>query len=54
METMESLVYILMQELFENDLYDIQELTEKYRLSNNQRNLLKNIYDELYGAEENE
>lgn len=54
METIESLVYILMQELFENDLYDIEELTEKYTLNNEQVNNLNTIYNELYGAEENE
>ena len=54
METIESLVYILMQELFENGLYDIEELTEKYTLNSEQVKELTNIYNELYGEQESE
>lgn len=46
---MESLVYILMQELFENNLYDIDFLSSKYLMTDYQIKLLNNIYNELYG-----
>jgi hypothetical protein len=50
----ESLVFILMQELFENDLYDIDYLACKYTMNDSQIELLNNIYNELYGDEEDE
>lgn len=46
---MESLVFILIQELFENDLYDIDFLSSKYAMNDYQIELLNNIYNELYG-----
>ena len=49
METNELLVYILLQELFENGLFDIEELSQKYTLSNKQIKKLEEIYNTLYG-----
>lgn len=43
-----------MQEMFENDLFDIAELTEKYTLNSEQVEELTNIYNELYGEQESE
>lgn len=54
METTKSLVYVLMQEMFENDLFDIAELTEKYTLNSEQVEELTNIYNELFGEQESE
>ncbi len=47
----EGLTAILMQELFENGLFDISELVVKYRLNANQTNALKELYDEYYGED---
>ena len=48
MSISESLVYILIQELFESDAFDINYLTEKYILSNKQIKKLEKIYNTLY------
>lgn len=45
----ETLTYILLQELFENGLFNIDELSEKYTLSNLQIKKLNKVYNELYG-----
>lgn len=45
----ETIIYILLQELFENDLFDIDYLTQKYTLSNRQIKKLNEIYNILYG-----
>ena len=47
-----SLVYILMQELFENDLFEIEDLTNKYSLNKEQIKELDSIYNELYGEDD--
>lgn len=52
METNKSLVYILLQELFENDLFDLDELADKYTMTSEQAHALQNIYDELYYCDE--
>lgn len=46
------LTYILIQELFENDLLDVEELKEKYTLTEKTTETLNNIINELYGTEE--
>lgn len=48
MDLAETLVYILLQELFENDLFDIEELKIKYTLTEKQEKLLIKIFDKLY------
>ena len=45
----ETLTYILLQELFENGLFDIDELNNKYILSKAQVKALNKTYNELYG-----
>ena len=47
----ESLTAILMQELFENGLFDINELATKYRFNNEMEVALKNIYNEYFGED---
>jgi hypothetical protein len=42
------LTAILMQELFENDLFDIEELAEKYTMNNETKNALKELYNEYF------
>ena len=49
MKINETIIYILIQELFENDLFDIDYLTQKYTLSNKQIKKLNEIYNILYG-----
>lgn len=46
------LTYILIQELFENDLLDVEELKEKYTLTEETTKALNNIIKELYDTEE--
>lgn len=48
MRTNETIIYILMQELFENALFNIDDLTAKYTLSNKQIKKLSEIYNALY------
>jgi hypothetical protein len=48
MSTEKTLVYILMQELFENEFFDLEELKEKYTLTKKQDKLLIEIYEKLY------
>ena len=45
----ESIIWILIQELFENDLLNIDELKTKYTLNEKQANKIKKIIFELYG-----
>ena len=47
----EDLTAILMQELFENGLFNIDELVVKYTLDANQTNALKEVYDEYYSED---
>lgn len=42
------IVYILLQELYENDLFDIEDIKERYDLTQNQIKTLNKIYNELY------
>lgn len=44
----ESIIWVLIQELFENGLFDIEELTSKYTLSKRQVAKIKEIYNALY------
>lgn len=44
----EQIIYILIQELFENDLFDIDYLTNKYSLTNKQIEKINKIYNTLY------
>lgn len=48
----EGLTATLMQELFENGLFNIDEIAEKYTLSDKQKNALTNIYSEYFGDDE--
>lgn len=45
----EGLTAIFVQELFENGLFNIDEIAEKYTLSDKQKNALTNIYSEYFG-----
>lgn len=51
MELKESIIYILIQELFENDLLDIEWLKIKYDLNFNQIEKIKQIKNILYFEE---
>lgn len=42
------LVYIFMQELFKNDLLNIEELANKYTMTKQTIKTLKEVYNELY------
>lgn len=42
------IIYILIQELYENELFDIKELQEKYSLTAKQKIALQKIYNEIY------
>ncbi len=44
----EGLTAILMQELFENGLFDISELATKYGFSEEQEVTLRSIYSQYY------
>lgn len=48
----ENLTAILMQELFENGLFDINELTEKYTFSEELKEALTATYNQYYKEEE--
>ena len=48
MEIFYSLAAVFMQELFENGLFDINELSNKYNLNREQQRALKEIYNEYY------
>lgn len=50
-ETYYSLTAILMQELFENDLFNIKELADKYTMNKEQKTTLKELYNEYFGVE---
>lgn len=43
------LTAILMQELFENDLFDLKELADKYTMTEEQKTALKEIYNIYFG-----
>ena len=45
----ETIIYILLQELFENDLLDLDKLEKKYYLNKNQIKKIKDILTMLYG-----
>ena len=45
------LAYILIQELYENDLLNIKELANKYSLNKKDIDTLKNLIKEIYPEE---
>lgn len=47
-EIYKDLTAILIQELFENGLFNIEELAEKYTLNGNTKNALKELYNEYF------
>ena len=49
-----TLAYIFIQELYENDLLNIEELKKKYSLNEKEINTLENIFNEIYGDEDGE
>ena len=42
---------VLMQELFENGLFDLEEIAEKYSLDSNVKESLEELYENYYGEE---
>ena len=47
----ECLTAILMQELFENGLFDIDEISKKYTMDEETETVLKELYKEYYGED---
>ena len=43
------LTAILMQELFENDIFNIEELSKKYTMNKAQETALEELYNVYYG-----
>lgn len=52
MENYKDLCAILTQELFENDLFNIDELAKKYNFSQELRNTLTTIYNQYFDDED--
>lgn len=50
--TYRDLSCILMQELYENGLFDINEITKKYRMNKEFKMALQEIYHEYFPDEE--
>jgi hypothetical protein len=48
MEDYKDLTAILMQELFENDLFNIEELAKKYDMGKELKNCLLKVYKEYF------